>query len=487
MGLVRTAVLLTSCFAVCCPLEAQVQRFVLGQVYPHLPVMRGYIDVLNENGEPVADLTPANFTATLGTNPVQVTRLRPFKDSGEGVAYVFLVDVSKSISPPDFKSMQEAMKKWIANLRPGDRIAICSFGDGYRVVADFKNDKQELNSALAVLAPHDMSTHLYQAMNSAIDLEHRADADLPARRVLILLSDGKDEGSATTSQDVVQQLQISHIPIYVIGYSRLRKVQRQRYLDVLRRFAELSGGVYQESSGNNFEQVYGTIQRAILRVFIVDLSCVKCTADGKAYPLLITLSRAGRSLSSSVDVIPVSARKARDAEPTSPANQDFWKQIPHWMYQVAGLILLAVLFFFALKRGRKVKPELEKRAQAQVASTTDAQPMQPATQKGVAMTLAVMAGKERGRVYDFQLVDTLVIGRAKGCDVVLEDERVSNRHCEIALCNRSIVIYDLDSKNSTFVKGVPIRGRHKVEDEDTLLLGETELRLRFNPDEIPAR
>lgn len=103
------------------------------------------------------------------------------------------------------------------------------------------------------------------------------------------------------------------------------------------------------------------------------------------------------------------------------------------------------------------------------------------------MQLAVITGRDRGRVYQVQLKKTIVIGRAKDCDVVLNDPRISNHHCEMALSKNAIVIYDLDSKNSTYVKGVPIRGRHKLENEDSLLLGETELRLRFDEDEVLTR
>ena len=102
------------------------------------------------------------------------------------------------------------------------------------------------------------------------------------------------------------------------------------------------------------------------------------------------------------------------------------------------------------------------------------------------MQFAVVSGKEKGRIYRFQLAKKLVIGRAKECDFVLNDARISKRHAEMEVSRNSVVIYDLDSKNSTYVNGVPIRGRHKLEDEDTLLIGETELRLRFDKDEILA-
>jgi pSer/pThr/pTyr-binding forkhead associated (FHA) protein len=72
-----------------------------------------------------------------------------------------------------------------------------------------------------------------------------------------------------------------------------------------------------------------------------------------------------------------------------------------------------------------------------------------------------------------------VIGRSKDSDIVIADPKVSNRHCEMALTHGQVVIYDLESKNSTCVNGVPIRGRHKLENLDTILVGETEMRLHF--------
>src|SRR5690242_14912340 len=79
---------------------ADVQRFVVTQVRPQLPEMTAYLDIVDAGGQPVADLAPSNFTAALGANSAQVTAIRPFLETGEGVAYVFLVDVSGSIGPP---------------------------------------------------------------------------------------------------------------------------------------------------------------------------------------------------------------------------------------------------------------------------------------------------------------------------------------------------------------------------------------------------
>lgn len=52
----------------------------------------------------------------------------------------------------------------------------------------------------------------------------------------------------------------------------------------------------------------------------------------------------------------------------------------------------------------------------------------------------------------------LIIGSIPGCDLVVADERVSRRHCELRLTEQGIVLRELGSKNGTFVAQVQIRG-----------------------------
>lgn len=54
-------------------------------------------------------------------------------------------------------------------------------------------------------------------------------------------------------------------------------------------------------------------------------------------------------------------------------------------------------------------------------------------------------------------VDALVIGTGEGCDVVLDDPKVSRRHCELRLTEAGPVLRDLGSKNGTFLGDVALR------------------------------
>jgi len=77
--------------------------------------------------------------------------------------------------------------------------------------------------------------------------------------------------------------------------------------------------------------------------------------------------------------------------------------------------------------------------------------------------------------------DLAVIGRARDCDVVVEDPNVSRRHAELRHEGPAFWIVDLDSTNGVEVNGRRLR-RAKLEDGDTFVVGETEIAFSTEPE-----
>jgi hypothetical protein len=72
---------------------------------------------------------------------------------------------------------------------------------------------------------------------------------------------------------------------------------------------------------------------------------------------------------------------------------------------------------------------------------------------------------------------TAVIGRSKDSDIRVSDPNVSRRHAEIRQDGSSYWIVDLDSTNGVSVNGRAVK-RAKLDDEDRITLGSTELVFR---------
>jgi len=71
----------------------------------------------------------------------------------------------------------------------------------------------------------------------------------------------------------------------------------------------------------------------------------------------------------------------------------------------------------------------------------------------------------------------LVIGRGGACDMQIQDQSVSSRHCEIQYDGKQWTIVDLNSRNGVRVNGDMIT-KHVLKRGDTIIIGNS-LRLRF--------
>src|ERR1700761_413929 len=138
--------------------QGEPGRFAISQVTYQVPVLIAYADVLNADGQPPAKLAPADLSAKLAGQSLMIASVTPFSKSRQGVAYVFLVDVSKSIHRTQFDEMRAEIDTWIDGLTPNDRMAIFTFGDQERQLLDFSSDKNALHAALQRIAPTDKLT-----------------------------------------------------------------------------------------------------------------------------------------------------------------------------------------------------------------------------------------------------------------------------------------------------------------------------------------
>jgi predicted component of type VI protein secretion system len=81
--------------------------------------------------------------------------------------------------------------------------------------------------------------------------------------------------------------------------------------------------------------------------------------------------------------------------------------------------------------------------------------------------------------------DVTVVGRRAYCDIRIEDESLSKRHCVLVKTDGLLLIRDLASTNGTKVKGQRIRWAALLPD-DRITLGAYKLRVYLGPDDLPA-
>ena len=467
------------------------------------PPLTAYLTLEDLNERPLPDLTlaPAQFSATVGAQPATVTAVEPFAKAGEGIAYLLLVDISRSLREPQFAKLRQALGDWVNALGPHDRAALLTFGAEVRLVQDFTADKAALQAHLAHLQPSDDQTRLHLALLRALELSRRPLADLPRRRVIVLLSDGQDDFAGGATLDEVQAaLNDQRTPIFALGLANPpRTAIKDAALKTLGMLARRAGGAYQNLGETPLPTAYAELRRRIEQAFVVRLDCPTCPADGSRQRLRIEWQSGAQRLADEMDVRlppppPKPPEPAKPAEPAPPAAAaksaesastvapapDPFRQ--GWLWAViAGLALvlvLAVVGAAVVVRRRRLaalpaSPDARVPATPPISKTVAATPEPP----GLPVRL-VPVGVNPGQPYSLEVRDRAVIGRRPDCHLVItDDDLLSGAHCALVRVGDRLLLEDLGSTNGTQVNGVPIHGRHPLSDGDRIQVGRLDLRL----------
>jgi S-DNA-T family DNA segregation ATPase FtsK/SpoIIIE len=107
-------------------------------------------------------------------------------------------------------------------------------------------------------------------------------------------------------------------------------------------------------------------------------------------------------------------------------------------------------------------------------------PGTPARTAGAGWELAVVGGPVAGASIALPAAGGVVVGRAGGCDLVLDDPEVSRRHAEVrtGAGGGAIALTDIASRNGTARRGFRIDGSDRLELGEVFQVGETVLAAR---------
>ena len=192
-------------------------------------------------------IAPNNVPAALD---LRIPPSFPVLGSAEGAAFFFVVDTSGSVKGSPLEGIKRSACEFVRRMGQNDRAGIMTFNDNAELVSSFTSEKRTLRRQINKLRTGGTRTVLFDALieaSNAITREDRED------RFVVLFSDGKDEGSHSTLEEVIRETRRSGVSVLSVGYSRVEK----EYLDTLRKIAGETGGLF----------VYAPEFRDILRLY----------------------------------------------------------------------------------------------------------------------------------------------------------------------------------------------------------------------------
>jgi VWFA-related protein len=190
---------------------------------PQQPVFRGgsdavrvFVTVLDRDGRLVTTLTQDKFEIRDEGKPQPITQ---FDNRPQPIRLIVLLDVSGSMSG-NLPLLRTAAEQLFARLLPGDEARVGSFGHEVVIAPAFTKDRRELMASLPTAIAPDAPTPLWRSIDQAI----RAFGDASdMRKVILVLSDGKDSGPLSfrdrpsSQADAIDRARDEDVMIYGIG------------------------------------------------------------------------------------------------------------------------------------------------------------------------------------------------------------------------------------------------------------------------------
>ncbi|HEX2159306.1 MAG TPA: VWA domain-containing protein [Actinomycetes bacterium] len=219
-------------------------------------------------------LEPDDFSASINGNRVQVTGATPFgeQQGGRGnVAVVLAVDTSGSMlelssGVPNIDRAKAAADAFTQAMRPGTRLGLVAFSDTPRVVQRPTSDHAAVRTAIAGLTAQG-DTALNDAVVQASGLLGQQDG----QRNLVVLSDGRDEGSRASRPDAIAAANKADVTAYVVGLNVPGFEQDQQALEELAEGTP-GGQAFEVNNADELEGRFSTIGQSLASQYVVELA-----------------------------------------------------------------------------------------------------------------------------------------------------------------------------------------------------------------------
>jgi VWFA-related protein len=207
-----------------------------------------YATVLDRDGHPVTDLAAKDFTVLEDGKKQDVLRFD--RVSGLPIHAAVALDVSASMEPNLGKAQEAALRFLQRTIRAKDRAAVIPFNDHPTLAVKFTNDLNVLAGGLAGLKA-ERGTALYDTVVFTLYYFN----GVKGQRALLLLSDGKDEGSRFTWEETLGFARRAGVTIYAIGLGD--EVEKKK----MSRLAEETGGrAFFLNDASRLDEIYARIE-----------------------------------------------------------------------------------------------------------------------------------------------------------------------------------------------------------------------------------
>jgi Ca-activated chloride channel family protein len=245
-----------------------------------------YASAVDRKGRPVTGLGAGDFTVLEDGQPQQIRRFELVENVP--VYAGILLDTSASMAEGGRldSAVKGALRFFDKVITPKDRAAVITFADQPNLAVRFTNQQPVLAGGLAGLSAVG-NTALYDSVIYSLYYF----GGVKGKKALVVLSDGKDEGSRYGFDDALEYARRSGVAIYTVGIDLREPDARSK----MARLAEDTGGrFFQVAETGQLDGIYDQIQRELRSQYLLAYQSSKPEEDPEKFRVVeVKVSKPG--------------------------------------------------------------------------------------------------------------------------------------------------------------------------------------------------
>lgn len=203
------------------------------------PFVNVYFRTFDQDQKPLTNLNYANIGLMVKGKTYAPAKqqygIQPLRQRPEAVRTVLVLDASQTMLGKPFEASLQAAARFIDHKRDQDQVAILAIRDtaeGYELVSTWERDRGALGRRLADVKCDGMKSRIYDTLGAAMQMagmvaqESNATPgnaqNYPVSTSIVIFSDGRDEGSAVSREELNTRISTIEvpIPIYSVAYTK---------------------------------------------------------------------------------------------------------------------------------------------------------------------------------------------------------------------------------------------------------------------------
>lgn len=252
------------------------------------PKVTVYVSVTDASGEPVP-VSPSQLVIKENGEPMTIEEVSAEGDIGP-LATMLVMDVSGSMNHAGkLEAAKNAARTYVNQTRPGDMIGLLAFHSELEYTQPITKNRQAVLEAIENLKALE-DTAMYDALELAIQYLEA----VSGRKAIIVLTDGLDNRSRISPQELLQRIGPEGLSISAIGLGVAdQSTSALSSLDegALKAMAEQAGGAYAYAEdAESLQAIYERYGRALQSEYAITYTSPSTLRDGVNRALTVTLS-----------------------------------------------------------------------------------------------------------------------------------------------------------------------------------------------------